>query len=383
MTAGAPGILLVAGEVSGDMHAGNLLRELTACVPGLEAFGIGGDRLEAAGLELVAHASELAHMGLVEVVRELPRIRRVMHRVVDVARERRPGVAVLVDSPDFNLRLARHLGRLGIPVVLYVSPQLWAWRRGRIRVVRRVAREVLCILPFEVAFYERSGVPARHVGHPLVDDLAREGLVPPAVDRRPDRLALLPGSREMEVRQLLPAMMGALSRLPESRIGEAVLVAAPGMEGTISSVLAGLPADTRLRTVTGEGRREELAAARLALTASGTATLECALLDVPMIVGYRLRGLSYLLARMLVRVPHIGLVNLIARERAAPELVQDAWSPERIAEEAMAILDGGDAVQRERLAVVRDRLGAPGASRRAAEAVAGYLGVATPPGEGP
>ncbi len=373
MNGGVPSILVVAGEISGDMHAGNLLRELARLVSGVESFGVGGEALEAAGLDLVAHTGELAHMGLVEVIREIPRIRGIMARLVAEAAARKPAVAVLVDSPDFNLRLAARLRRLGIPVVLYVSPQIWAWRRRRVRLVRRVAREVLCILPFEVEFYARSGVRARYVGHPLVDDLAREGLEPGGTPGDPSRLALLPGSREMEVRQLLPAMMGALHRLPPDRVREAVLLAAPGVEGVIASVLGELPPEARLRVVTGRERRVELARSGLALTASGTATLECALLDVPMIVGYRLQGLSYLMARMMVRVPHIALVNLIAGTRAAPELLQEAWCPGRIAEEVLGMLGGGADRQREHLELVRRCLGGPGASRRAAEAVAGYL----------
>ncbi len=204
--AGKPTLLIVAGEVSGDIHAGNMLDELRAIRPELSAFGVGGDRLQAAGLDLLATTDELAHMGLVEVLRELPRIRRLMNRVVDEARKRRPALAVLVDSPDFNLRLAKKLQSLGVPVVLYISPQLWAWRRGRVAKVRRLAREVLCLLPFEVPFYEEHQVPARYVGHPLVDEIARVGLLKQPFERHPGRLAILPGSRAMEVGQLLPVM---------------------------------------------------------------------------------------------------------------------------------------------------------------------------------
>ena len=170
-------LMIVAGEVSGDLHAGNMLAEIQAIDPSVQAFGVGGERLAGAGLDCIASTDELSHMGLIEVLRELPRIRRIMRRLVDEAARRRPRLAVLVDSPDFNLRLAARLHRLGIPVVLYVSPQLWAWRRGRVRLVRRLAREVLCLLPFEVPFYAEHGVAARYVGHPLVDDVARDGLL--------------------------------------------------------------------------------------------------------------------------------------------------------------------------------------------------------------
>lgn len=368
-----PEILIVAGEVSGDIHAGNMLAELRRLRPGIGAFGVGGERLASAGLEACASVEELAHMGLVEVLRELPRIRRLMHRLVGEAARRRPALAVLVDSPDFNLRLASRLKRLGIPVVLYVSPQLWAWRRGRVRTVRRLAREVLCLLPFEVPFYRTHCVRARYVGHPLVDEIARVGLLEGSSKVVEGRLALLPGSREMEVSQLLPVMIETLRRLPSTEVSEAILVEAPGMTALADSILATTGSDPRLIRVRGEERRSELARASLAWTASGTATVECALLDVPMVVGYKLKGLTYLIARLLVDVSNVALVNLIAGRTVAPELLQDEWRPDRLAEVTSDLLKGGRRLQREQLAVVRRHLGGPGASRNAAEAVAEHL----------
>jgi len=367
--------LIVAGEVSGDIHAANLLESLRELIPDLEAFGVGGERLAEAGFEALAHTEELAHMGLFEVLRELPRIRRVLNRLVAVARDRAPAVAVLLDSPDFNLRLAARLRSLGTPVVLYISPQLWAWRRGRVRVVRRVAREVLCILPFEPSFYTQHGVVARYVGHPLVDDLARDGLLDVDVQADPRRVGLLPGSRAMEVRQLLPTMLDTLERLPREVVDDAVLVEAPGVGQTIDAVLDTRDRDGRLRRVSGAGRRGELAGCALAWTASGTATLECALLGVPMVVGYRLQPLSYGLAKLLVRVPHVALANLIAGKRVAPELIQRDWRPSLLEQETRHLLGSGGASQRTGLIEVRQRLGGAGASRRAAAAVAEHLGL--------
>jgi lipid-A-disaccharide synthase len=368
-----PDLLIVAGEVSGDIHAGNLLAELRRLRPGVGAFGVGGERLVAAGLEPVASTDELAHMGLVEVLRELPRIRRLMHRLVEEAAQRRPALAVLVDSPDFNLRLASRLRRIGVPVVLYVSPQLWAWRRGRVRTVRRLAREVLCLLPFEVAFYEAHGVRARYVGHPLVDEIARVGLLDAPREVVEGRIALLPGSREMEVTQLLPVMIETLRGLPTTEVSEAVLVEAPGVSGLIDAVLARTGSDPRVMRFRGEQRRSELARSALAWTASGTATLECALLDVPMVVGYRLRALSYAVARLLVSVPNVALVNLIAGRTIAPELLQGEWRPDRLAGVTSDLLRTGGTLQRSELKAVRQRLGERGASRNAAEAVAEHL----------
>ena len=361
--------MIVAGDVSGDLHAGNMLAEMIILDPGIKAFGVGGERLAANGLDCVAKTEELAHMGLVEVLRELPRIRRIMQRLVGEADRRRPRLAVLVDSPDFNLRLAARLRGLGIPVVLYVSPQLWAWRQGRVRVVRRLAREVLCLLPFEVPFYSEHGVPARYVGHPLVDDVARDGLLGHEMPRVAGKIALLPGSRAMEVRSLLPTMIDAVTLLGSGGLSEAVLIEAPGMGDVVDEVLAIHVSADRIRRVRGPDRRRELASCSIAWTASGTATLECALLDVPMVVGYRLQPLSFAIARLLVRVPHVALVNLISEKRAAPELIQGGWRPDRLAETTTRIFKDGGSEQQTALAVVRRRLGPPGASRRAAEAI--------------
>ncbi len=367
-------LLLVAGEVSGDIHGANLLPALRVLEKDLEAFGIGGERLQAAGLDCIASSDALAHMGLAEVVRELPRIRRIMGRVVEEVDRRPPRAAVLIDSPDFNLRLAARLRRRGIPVVLYVSPQLWAWRRGRVRVIRRVAREVLCILPFEADFYQAHGVRARYVGHPLVDDVVGEDLLAGGgrTSRR-DRLALLPGSRAMEVRGLLPTMMRALNAAAAQEVAEAVLLLAPGMGPVVEEVLAKTDVDPRLTLVSGRERRRRLAGCGMAWAASGTATLECALLDVPMVVGYRLHPLTYALARMLVRVPHVALVNLIAGRALVPELLQGTWQPEELLAATRAMLAGRGDLQREGLEEVRTKLGGPGASARAAAAVARYL----------
>lgn len=364
-------LLMVAGEASGDLHAANLLRALRERHPGVEGFGVGGERLRAEGLECVARSEELSVMGLAEVVRELPRLLRLSRHVRRTAIARRPDVAVLVDSPDFNLPLASHLRKAGIPVAIYISPQLWAWRSGRVRRIRRDVKRVLCILPFEVGFYERHGVAAEYVGHPLVDELAPVMAAPPPRD--PGVVALLPGSRWHEVESLLPGMARALDLLTAARPGlRGRLIVAPGLDPARVEALLG-PATGRVEVVV-EGRHRALAACAAAMVASGTATLECALLDVPMVVGYRLHALSYALARRLVKVPHVALVNLVAGERLAPELVQDAFTPERLAAEAGRLLGADGEAVRRGLARVRARLGEPGASARAAAAVLAVAG---------
>jgi lipid-A-disaccharide synthase len=362
--------LVVAGEASGDLHAANLVAELRRQAE-LEVFGVGGERLRAEGLDVIARSEELSVMGLAEVVRELPRLLGLSRRVRREAVARRPDVAVLVDSPDFNLPLARHLRAAGIPVVIYISPQLWAWRSGRVRRIRRDVRKVLCILPFETEFYGRHAVDAEYVGHPLVDELA------PVMRNRPVRdrsvLALLPGSRWHEVDTLLPGMLEAVDRLRRDQPNLRVrLIVAPGLDaGAVRSRLGGRGDAIELIE---QDRHRRLAESGAALVASGTATLECALLDVPMVVGYRLHALSYLLASWLVEVPHVALVNLVAGRRVAPELVQHEFTAAALAEHARRLSGEAGDVQRHGLAEVRDRLGDAGASARAARAVLALAG---------
>ena len=359
-------LFLVAGEASGDLHAANLVHALRLEEPAIRVFGIGGERLRDAGIECVARSEELSVMGLAEVVKELPRLLRLSRRVRLAALAGRPDVAVLVDSPDFNLPLARRLRRAGIPVVVYVSPQLWAWRAGRVRRIRRDVRRVLCVLPFEVEFYAAHGVAAEYVGHPLVDELAPVIALRPAVEGR--TLALLPGSRWHEVEALLPTMLQTAAALGAELEGLRVrLIAAPGLDRErLSAMIAGAPLAVEIVT---EERHRALAASAAALVASGTATLECALLDVPMVVCYRLHPASYWLARRMVRVPHVGLVNLVAGKRIVAEAVQDDFGPARLLVEAKRLFGAGGERQREALAEVRARLGEPGASVRAARAV--------------
>ena len=364
--------LIVAGEASGDLHGANLLVALRRLDPGVEAHGVGGERLRAAGLECIANSEELSVMGLAEVVRELPRLLTLSRKVRRAAVAFSPDVAVLVDSPDFNLPLARVLRRAGIPALVYVSPQLWAWRAGRVRQIRRDVRRVLCILPFEVAFYERHGVAAEYVGHPLVDELAPVLAAPPEPD--PQALAILPGSRWHEVEALLPAMLAAGAALAAERPSLRVrLIVAPGLSIERLNALLGDQRE-RVELVT-EDRHRRLASCAAAMVASGTATLECALLGVPMVVGYRLHPLTYQLARRLVKVPFVSLVNLTAGEKVVSELVQHAFTADALGREIRRLLGPEGETVRERLRDVSRRLGEPGASERAARAVVKTLTV--------
>jgi lipid-A-disaccharide synthase len=372
-----PRMLLSCGEASGDLYGAELLRELRRDVAGLDAFGLGGDRVAGQGASLVAHVRDLAVVGLLEVLWHLRHLRRVFRAVLDEVDRARPDVAVLVDYADFNLRLGRALRRRGVPVVYYVSPQVWAWRRGRLRSLREIAARMLVIFPFEEEVYREAGVPVTFVGHPLID------LVGPPPDRTalarglgldPSRpvVALLPGSRRTEVAHNLPPIVGAVDVMRAERPdAQFVLAAAP----TLDARALGEAFGERPVRVIADRTHDVLASADAAVVASGTATVEAALLGTPMVVVYRLSPWTYRLGRPFVRVPHYAMVNLIAGRRLVPELIQDGFTPSAVADALLPLLEGGGAAQamRDGLAEVRAKLGAPGASARAAAVVREYL----------
>lgn len=372
-------LLVVAGEASGDLHGARLLTELRRLRPGLSAFGLGGSELRAAGLATIADSAEVAVVGITEVLKVLPRVRQVFAELLREVDRRRPRAALLIDFPDFNLRLAGELKRRGVPVVYYVSPQVWAWRRGRVKTIARRVDRMLVLFPFEVDFYRRAGVAAIHVGHPLVDEVpplpgAWDAGAPPG--EKPYRLALLPGSRASEVAALLPAMLETVRLLAGELPVVATLIKAPTIaRETLEEAVAlsGLP----VGIVAGD-RFATIAGSHLALCASGTATLEVGLLGTPMVVLYRLAGWTYVMARLLVHLPYFSLVNLVLGRAVVPELLQRQATPPRIAAEARRLLTDAGARQavRSGLAELRARLGEGGASGRAAREVALALAAA-------
>jgi lipid-A-disaccharide synthase len=379
MTGSPRELLVVAGEASGDLHGARLISELRRRVPDLEVFGLGGDEMQGAGLEAVAHSSEISVVGITEVLKILPRAREVFAGLLREVDRRRPALAVLIDFPDFNLRLAKQLKARGLEVVYYISPQVWAWRRGRVRTIAARVDRMLVLFPFEVDFYRGHGVDVVHVGHPLVDEVP---VLPQAWDREeaggepfrgPYRVALLPGSRVSEVEALLPTLLAAVRRLAEELPVEVRIIRAPTIASELleeAVELAGLPVE-----IVGEGRFAAVADSHLALCASGTATLEVGLLRTPMIMVYRLASWTYLLAKLMVHLPNVSLVNLVLGRRVVPELIQGEANPQRIAAEAARLLtDRGERDRmREALTEVRGRLGAGGASGRAAAEVAAML----------
>ena len=372
-------IMVVTGEVSGDQHAADLVSQLKKRLPDARFFGMGGARLADQGVDLIYSASEISVMGITEVLPKLRRIARVMKGLEHSAAHRQPLVAILVDIPDFNLRLARRLKRLSIPVAYYVSPMIWAWRRGRIETIAGCVDEMLCILPFEEAIYRRAGVPARYVGNPVLDQL------PPPADREvfrrnlgldPQRpvLALLPGSRISEIERILPAMVGAAKELSAERPG--LQVAIPVAPSVPPEEIRSRFSGSGVEPVLMAGRAPEVVGASdAAVVASGTAVLEAGLMQRPFVVVYRVAALSYLVGRLLVRVPHIGLVNLLLGRRVVPELLQGAMTAQRIAAEVRRIWSPGPDQDRilSGLAELRATLGPAGAASRAAQEIVSLL----------
>jgi lipid-A-disaccharide synthase len=372
-----PRLLISSGETSGDLYGAEMVRHLRDLTGTVSAFGLGGDRLQAEGTALIAHARDLAVVGLFEVVSHLTRIRRVFHRVLSEVDRERPDVAVLIDYPDFNLRLARELKARGVPVVYYVSPQVWAWRRGRLATIRDTVTRMLVIFPFEEALYREAGIPVSFVGHPLVD-LVRPEPDRPAFVRSlgldPERplVALLPGSRRQELAHHLERLAGTVDLMRRRRPDlQFALALAPSLDAAATAAaLDGRP----VAIVTGR-TQAVLSSCTAAVVASGTATVEAALLDAPMVVVYRLSAITYALGRRFVSVPHYAMVNLIAGRRLVPEIIQREFTPERTSAEALALLE--DETRRSAMLAgleeVRRRLGAPGASARAAQEVKDVL----------
>jgi lipid-A-disaccharide synthase len=370
--------MISCGEPSGDVYAAALAAEILRLDPSARITGFGGDRLAAAGATLVENFSGLSVTGLLEVVRLLPRTYATYRRLVADAEASRPDVFVAIDFPDFNFILARALKRRGIPVVYYIGPQLWAWRSGRMHTMRRLADRVLVIFPFEEPIYRAAGVPVEWVGHPLFDvEPARQPrdtfLRAYGLDPSRPVLALLPGSRANELREILPGLSQAAALVRARVPGVQFVVArAPHLRDELFESLRVLG-----DVVTIEGRTDDiLAAADAAMVASGTVTVQAALHECPMVVVYRLSPLTYRVGKPFVRVDMYAMVNLVAGRRVVTELIQDDFTTVASADEAIRLLTDSAYTQRMKadLREVREKLGGPGASRRAAQAV---LGIAS------
>jgi lipid-A-disaccharide synthase len=362
----APKVLISAGEASGDLYAAGLVDALRRRRPDLEFFGCAGPRMQKAGVRPVVDAHSLAVIGLVEVLAHIPRIYGEYRKLLDAARAERPELAILTDSPDFNLRVARQLKKLGIPVFYLVAPQVWAWRKSRLPLMRRTIDRLLCIFPFEPEFFARYGVDAVYIGHPLTR------LVNPSASRAelrrrfgiPDTtplIALLPGSRTGEAARHLPILLDTVERLKRSSqaVARFILAVPPGTIPVRSNFRERISAAS-IQLLEGK-TWDVLVCADVALAASGTVTIEACLLGTPMVTFYRVNTLSWWMGRALVRVPFYSMVNLVAGRKIVPELIQDQMTAESLAREALKLLENEaarESMQRD-LAEVAEKLSGP------------------------
>ncbi|HTP06469.1 MAG TPA: lipid-A-disaccharide synthase [Nitrospirota bacterium] len=375
-------ILIISGEASGDLHGANLVNELRRKAPSLTYFGVGSKRMRDAGVQMLADASEISVVGATEVLTHVGAIYRVFSRLKKFLKEDRPDLLVLIDFPDFNIMLGKVAKKLGIPVLYYISPQVWAWRKGRVHKIAEIVNAIVVVFPFEVEIYKAAGVDVRFVGHPLTDVVtsgyskidARKYL---GLDPARRTIALLPGSRRKEIMHLLPDMLEAARKL-EAMFEDLqfVLPVAPTLErdfiqhhvdrsGVVVAIIDGRVYDV-------------LRASDAAIVTSGTATLETGLMGVPMVIVYRMSGLSYFIGSLIIHVDHVGLVNIVAGKRLVPELIQEDATPQKIADAVSKMLRDPEYYRAitDGLDTLRAQLGDAGASARAADVVLELLKIA-------
>ena len=369
-------IMIIAGEASGDLHGAHLVKAMRALNPHLDFFGIGGSALRHAGVQIRVDNSQIAVVGISEALSRLNAIHRALRLAKQDLRKIRPALLILIDFPDFNLRVAATAKKLGVPVMYYISPQVWAWRSGRVKKIKELIDHMAVIFSFEVDYYRDSNVPVTFVGHPLLDDMGTK----PGGKKIEDLgdtgflIGLLPGSRNSEVMRLLPIMVKVAEILSERIEGMrfAIPLASSVHRGLAEEIVQGARAKLLILP---DRLQDVLSEAKLVVTASGTVTLQAAMAGTPMIIVYKVSPLSYWIGKRLIRVKHIGLANLVSGRAIVPELIQHDASPEKIARQALQMLRDGNmlAEMQQQLRGVAQRLGAPGASKRAAEVAMNLL----------
>ncbi|MFH1305704.1 MAG: lipid-A-disaccharide synthase [Candidatus Omnitrophota bacterium] len=369
-------ILIIAGEVSGDARAGELLSELKTLIPGVHFWGIGGDRMTDQNAELVEHIRNFSIVGVSEAIQKLPKIRKQYKDIIGHILKRKPCLAILVDYPGFNLRLAGFLHRRGIPVVYYIIPQVWAWGAGRIKKLRRFTDKTLVLFDFEKDLLSHSGVDCEFVGHPLLDNVPDSAEdAPHSADRNGFTIALLPGSRKSEITNMLPVMLSAARKICARREKvRFVLAENSNIEKDLyDSILADF-GDLDVSRLT-DDTFTCLAQCDFAIVTSGTATLEAAIFEKPMVIVYRAAYLTYILFRLFAKVSSIGLVNIIAGKEIVPELIQNAFTPEKLSGKVLELTEDAARIRamKDALHKVKLSLGEKGASRRAAEAIKRFM----------
>lgn len=371
-------IVIVAGEVSGDIHASLLVRELKKLDPHLSFSGLGGPRLAAEGVKLQEDLTHIAVVGFAEVLKNYPRFKKIFKEILRQLKTNPPAAVILVDYPGFNLRLAREIKKLHIPTIYYISPQVWAWKASRIKLIRQVVDKMLVLFEFEKDFYQKHGLAVTCVGHPLVDHIQvaqtkEQALAQLGWDDRRMTLGLLPGSRAKEVEKILPPMLDAAELLhKEYNLFQCVVMQAPSIS---KEKIAAYLKNRNFPVKIAAHSYDLLNACDLCLVASGTATLETAILQKPMVVVYKTSLVTWLLAKLLIKIPYIGLVNVVAGKKVVPECLQFQATGKDIASALKAIFTNELRIAeiKQELRRVKQNLGAPGATRRAAEEILSFL----------
>jgi len=364
-------LLIIAGEKSGETYGAALVRRFKELRPEDGFFGIGGTKMAAEGVEILFPLDDLAVVGLFEVISRLPRIRRIFRRIQDEIKARRPAAAVLIDSPDFNLPLAKKLHRLGVPVLYYISPTVWAWRKGRLRTIKKYVRRMCLIFPFEEDIYKTAGIPARFVGHPLLERVKTsfgraEFFETHGLDPGRKLITVLPGSRRSEIRFHLPVLVEALKKIKAEVPSQFVLALAEDLDPDF--LRAFLPPDSPPIKILRKHAYEAMAASDLVLSACGTANLEAALLEAPLIAFYRLSSLTYRTGVRFVKIKNYSIVNILAGEKIIPEFIQREFTAKNLSREAIRILGSEEVRAKMKTCFERIRavLGKENASRNVA-----------------
>lgn len=370
-------ILFVAGEASGDLHGAGVVRALKRRRPDLELFGVGGDQMRKEGMDVLFHIDKLAFMGFVEVLKNIHTVRALRDRLTATLKSRKPDAALLVDYPGFNLRFAKTLSDFGVPVIYYISPQVWAWHKSRVKKMRGIVSAMKVVFPFEVEIYRNAGIDVEFVGHPIVERISctttkNEFFAKHGLDATKKLIALLPGSRIQEIEKIFPVMIEAARRLIHAFGVQTAVGVAPNLG---LDVLGRYPLKENAIVPIEHATYDLMHHADVAIVTSGTATLETGWFGTPMVIVYRTSPLTYQIGRMLVDVPNIGLANIVAGKQITPELIQGDLTPTRLSEEVSRLVVDTNAAQtmRRELGVIREKLGEPGASERVAESVLSFV----------
>lgn len=370
---------MIAGEASGDLHGSHLVKEMLSLDPSLQFYGVGGEKMKNEGVELIADSKEMAVVGITEVLLKLKRICQIYRKLKNSLAANSPSLVILIDYPDFNLRFAREAKKKNIPIVYYISPQVWAWRKGRIKKIGRLIKKMIVIFPFEKKFYEEAKIDVDFVGHPLLDSIRsqfsrEEAFQKFSLTAGVTTIGLLPGSRMNEIKRHLPPMVEAISSISKQiNPVQFIIPVAPGLDwGEVQNLVGSKRENIR---VVENNIYDVMRISDVVIVASGTATIEAAIMGAPMIVVYRVSPFTYLLGKMLIKVKNIGMVNIIAGKTVVPELIQKDVTPEKITSTVAQILNNPSKQEemKKELSSVKEKIGNPGASFRAAQIIINLL----------